>query len=367
MKRIVTFILLLTLSLGLFSGCKGEKYPEIESTKEEAAVVMTLQLDGEEYEIRYELYRALFLSNKSEVDGGDGSVWSGEEADKYIDEINGIIINRAGEIFAALHLAKKLGINPESKEIESKIKEYIRISVEGNDGDVGGFGGDYDAYLDSLYEKNLNYSVQKLMIRYSIVLEEIDLYYKGSEDEVLGHIDGKYEFSEGDVREYYFGEDCVRIMQAYVQEGIISNIDERMAKLHSDMKAIVRDLDMALYIINNTSATPTDLIRDGEVSGILLGRNTLGDGYKEYTEAAFNLPVGGLSEIIKLSGEADGRYIIYKVAKDESHFSHCYDDVCESYLDDLIGGELMTIKDALASSAKRESGYSDINHEEIGR
>lgn len=70
MKRAVSLFLLLAILLSLLVGCK-EKYPKIESTDEEARVVATLSVGEGEYELKYELYRALFFTYKSEVDGGD--------------------------------------------------------------------------------------------------------------------------------------------------------------------------------------------------------------------------------------------------------------------------------------------------------
>ena len=68
MKRAVSLFLLLAILLSLLVGCK-EKYPEIESTDKEATVVARLSVGENEYELRYELYRALFLTYKSEIDG----------------------------------------------------------------------------------------------------------------------------------------------------------------------------------------------------------------------------------------------------------------------------------------------------------
>lgn len=358
MKKLVSLsIIIITLFLCLAS-CRSEKYPPVKSTEEEARVVMTLSLDGEKYEVKYELYRALFLSHKSAVDGGDNSVWSSSKKDEYISKINEIITSKASEIFSAFHLAQKLGIDAYSKDVDEQIKEYIGISVD------NGYGGDYDAYLASLKEQGLNYSAQELLIRYSIMLSGIDEYYKGSEDEALGYIPGEYEYSEEDVRDYYFGNNSARVFHAYMQDGILVDTAGKMEEIREGLASAESDIDAALYIINNTSVTPTDLIRDKEPSGIMVGRHTFGSGYEPYTEAAFALGTGEVSEVIKTDGDGFF-YVIYKLEKTEEHFTACYDDISLSYLENLIGEQLYNIALSLTSSVTFTDSYSKIVHKDI--
>ena len=146
MKRIISAVLLVVVLSLMLVSCN--KYPPKKSTREERRVVMTLSLDGEKYEVKYELYRALFLNYKNQVDSGNHSVWASEQKNEYIDRINAIIARKAAEIYSVFHLAGKLGIDPYSKDVNEQIEEYVRISVEGNEADVMGFGGDYDAYLE---------------------------------------------------------------------------------------------------------------------------------------------------------------------------------------------------------------------------
>ena len=180
MKKLLSLLIIIATLLSLF-GC-GKKYPEVKSTAEEDRVVITLEADNKKYEIKYELYRALFWANKKSVDKGDDSVWQSDKANEYIEKIDEIIIEKASEIYSVLHLAEKLGINPYSKDVEDRIYEQICIAVEGGYG-IAGFGGDYDAYLADLAKIGINYSVQDLLFRYSIATEKINEYYIGVEDE----------------------------------------------------------------------------------------------------------------------------------------------------------------------------------------
>ena len=64
MKKLIAVILLMASIFSLAS-CGDERYDPVESSDVEKTVVMTLKIEDETYNVRYELYRALFLNNKS--------------------------------------------------------------------------------------------------------------------------------------------------------------------------------------------------------------------------------------------------------------------------------------------------------------
>ena len=93
MKKIIALLLAL-VCLGSLISCKRKpKYEPVESTEEENTTVMTLTIGEDKYQVKYELYRHFFLNYKSTVDGGNADVWNGESKEKYIAEIDKIIIN----------------------------------------------------------------------------------------------------------------------------------------------------------------------------------------------------------------------------------------------------------------------------------
>ena len=131
LKKIVCIILAIACMIP-FASCKKEEfYPEIPSTEEESRVVFSFKLDDEVYEVKYELYRTLFLTYKKDVDGGDNSVWTSEDKNSYVNRIDAKIIDAAANIFTVLHLAKKAGYDPFSKEVDTTIREYVKHSVDG--------------------------------------------------------------------------------------------------------------------------------------------------------------------------------------------------------------------------------------------
>ena len=364
MKKIICSILLVTIFTLCFYGCNKNKYPPVKSSAREAETVITMTYDDYKFDVRYELYRALFLSNKNHVDNENSSVWDSAEKDKYIASINEIIISYAAEIYAPFVLATEIGIDPYSKEVDNQIDELIRIAVEGGDGSIG-FGGDYDAYLTSLKENNHNYETQRLMLRYSVLLEMINEYYKGYEDEALGWIDGDFTVSEDDVRDFYFSDKTARILQAYIQDGAYADTKSRAEELVSGIRNCSDDYDVALYIINHTAQIPTELIKNKQVSGIVITKNSLDDNFDELTSCTFDLPYGQASDPIRVDGIGSGYYIIYKLDKSEEHFSLCYKEICDEYIDNLINERLSQIGEFLVSNTKTTRNYNNIIHKDI--
>lgn len=365
MKKILFLLSLIVLSLSLF-GCK-ETYEPQKSTDEESRVMFTLELDRKRYDVKYELYRALFLNNKAYVDGGESEVWQGENKEEYIEKINGIILKSASDIFSAIHTADKLGYNVYSKDADKKVTEYIRLSVEGNGADLLGYES-YEKYLESLKMRNLNYSVSDLLIRYSLALEAINEYYLGRED-ALGDSSSDISFTEENVKEYYYSDECRRVLRAFIGEGVRTK-DEVMA-LREQLASAESPTAVALLIIQNTATTATDLLDENdEVSGIVIGKNELDEiYYSNYINQIFETEVGETSEVVEINsvndGTSDGYYIIYGLEKNDAHFEAHYETIAQSYIGNEIGRVLKNNAKTLSENAKFTERYNTIEHYRI--
>lgn len=359
MKKTLSLFLILTLMFALFS-C-GNPYEPVPSTEEEARTVMTLSFDGEAYEIKYELYRAFFLTYKSEIDGGDNSVWNGSDADAYIEKINKKIISSASQIFAVLHEAKKIGFDPYSASIDSKISDYVRVSVEG-----GAFGdtyvegeGSYEKYLASLKAMNLNYSVQTLLIRYSLATAALEEHYLGDKSDILDE-GGEFEYDEDDVRDYYFGDECASYMQIFLPSHAYTAT--RAKEIRDTVASSSTKTDAALAM-HDYSISGYDEIFDGSV----VGRYELDRAYfSDLSDAIFELAAGETSEPVKIgSGKDEGYYIVYRFEANADYFGKHYDVIEESYILNVLGKSLAAAEGALASSAIKTTDYSEIIHADI--
>ena len=361
MKKTVSLLIIIISLLTALISC-GPKYEPVPSTEEEARVIMTLTFDGEIYEIKYELYRAFFLTYKSEVDGGDESVWTGESADEYIARIDKLIVSRAAEIFATIHEARKIGFNPYSNTVDNEIHDYVRVSVEG-----GSFGGSliegegsYEKYLSALKDMYLNYSVQDLLIRYSLASAALEEHYIGNPDDII-YEGGTFEYEESDVRDYYFSDECASYMQIFLYSHAYDAT--RVEEIRNSVASQGTKKAVAEYMINFSTASYEEIF-DGSV----LGKYELDRAYfADLNNALFALDIGETSEPIKVGrGNDEGYYITYKFSPNQDYFDNHYELVEKSFILNALGKRLAECEAALVSSKIISPAYSEIIHSEIG-
>ena len=361
-------VLLIAASLLSLFGCKKQKYEPVESTEEESKVVMRLQYKDKTYEVKYELYRAFFLNYKSQVDGGDASVWNGENKAEYINRINDIIISKICYIYSALEVARQCGIDMYSKEVEEQIEEYVRASVEG-DTEMGVAGyGDYNKYLEALKKDNLNYQTQVLLYRYSIAVDKIQNYFIGNLTEDGKDIDttnGQLTYTVEDVKSFYYSDDCLRIMRAYINSDHFTEDEaaERAERLRSYIitAASVGDSEVALKIVQNSTSSMADVEK-----GVIARYNLNEMYYSDLTKAAFALEEHGVSDIVAISDNlGKGLYILYRAEKNDAHFEKYYNYIAYTYLTNIIGGMHTGVSLSLKASASFTAEYESIVHASI--
>lgn len=365
-KKIVSILLVFTFALGLIA-CSQE-YPPQESSEEEARVVFSFSIEGERYDVRYELYRALFLTHRAEVDGGDASVWQGANKESYVKQIDEIIIDYAADIYTALHLAKKIGYNPYSAEADEAVSEFISQSVNGYVGEdysIEGFDGDYEAYLASLKEMNLNYSVQDLLCRYSLAQSAINGYYAGSVDDTNPTPDmeeGKLEYTADDVREFYNGEDSVRVLVvtlSSVSNGATLESATKIRNKIAEMNDLTR---IQSYVMSLTISNDSDIMQ-----GVMIGKHSLDRAYYgEVIDAAFALRCGEVSEVISIeTQEASEFWILCKVDKTDSYFNDNYEDIENVYVSNEIGKIINDTKQSVTGSVQKTDFLASLNRADI--
>jgi hypothetical protein len=361
MKKIIALILALAAVLSLFS-CGEKKYAPIESTEEEKTVIATVTYGGENYEIKYELYRALFLNFSEEFDGGDKTFWDKPESADAKAKINEKILSYAKDLFATIALAKTIGFDAYSKDADDLVYDLIKASVEGG-GNALGYGGDYDAYLASLKDMNLNYSVQTLLYRYSLAYSEILTYYAGDldpENPLPGASAGSLKYTKEDVEEFYYGEDSVRVsvieMNAeYIPIERIQQIRDEIAKFSNTTGALN-------YAIGHTSGNPDDIL-----NGVVIGTLSLDSAYyADVTAAAMALSVGETSQPINVVAENENKYwILYAQSKDAEYLNEFYEEVESVYKSQKIGEMLYGVKNGFSepiyTDAFESLVYSEIS------
>ncbi len=357
MKKLIALTLILATLL-LFAGCKNEKYPEVKSTEEEARVMMSFRIGNESYEMKYELYRALFLNFSSHYDGGDKSFWSRAESAEALSEINERILEYTLDIFGVLYVAKSIGFDPYSNEAEDIIADQIEKSIEGDGDTIVGFGGDYDAYLEAIKAANMNYSVQKLLFRYSVAYDKVIEYYGGTvnESNPTESESGALSFTRDDVLSFYNGEDSARVSL------ITCFSRERAETLRAAMLSESNITDALELAISMTTATESDVL-----DGVIIGTHTLDEAYySEVTKAAFATELGSFSEIVTAATENGTEYwILYKHEKTEEYFSSNYDAMVDVFVSQRIGEIIEEAKTNLRASLSETDAYKNLDRSSI--
>ena len=363
MKKLFALILAFAV-LFSFTACKDELYPPVESTEEESRVLMTFKVGKDEYEVKYELYRALFLNYASEYDGGDRSFWSTAESENAKAKINERIVDMCADIFSVIYRAKSIGYDVYSADADTRVSELVSRSVNGYvdaENNFEGFGGDYDAYLAALKEMNLNYSVQDLLYRYSIATEEINKYYAGEKDETsFEPVSGAIEATADDVREFYYGDDSVRVLLVTLDS--MSYTRTRAEEIRNKINSLGDESAVSSYIVGFTATAAEDAF-----DGAVIGKYSLDSAfYSEVTKSAFSLAVGEAGEVVEVNtGEASYYYILYRVEKNDEHLQKKNDSVREVYIANAIGELIAKDKEALLVSVQTTENYNDIKHSEI--
>lgn len=363
MKRILALFLCIVTLLS-FVGCDNT-YDPVESTEEEATTVFKITVEGTSYRVKYELYRAFFLNMRETVDGGDESVWHGENKDEYIAKIDAIVFATIADIYSVLHEAKKIGIDPYSDDFDDKVEKYVKIGVEGgmyNDTVIEGFGGDYGKYLAALKAANTNYSVQDLLIRYSLAYGELTKYYAGYvKDESTGdRVEGKIEYTEQIVEDFYFGDGSARVLCAYLPSSTTKDLN----KLRADILSAANYGDSVVrQVIGGQSQSLVYDVDNGELIG-RYSRDAV--YYGELINAAFNLKRFEVSEIISITSDTgSGYYILYKLDKDRNNFENCYDDIVEIYKQNEIGKMLNRTATELQSNIEFSDFFKSLDRASI--
>ena len=372
MKKIIALLLTLAALLTL-AGCKNKVYEPVESTDEEAETVLTMTFGNKTYEVRYELYRALFLTYRDEVDGGKRDVWSGPEKDKYISEIQAIIISRAADIYSTFALAESLGIDPYSTEIGKKVNEYVNMSVDGGDINGVSYTGyeSYEAYLEALEALYLNYSVQTLLFRYAIVADKIDEYYMGSltedslENGSTENHDGALKYTKDDVLAFYNSDSCVRVLRTFVSEDMDLDPKSRAERVRSAILAVASGGESAVRKEMITQGSTTS-VPELEAGYVIAEHNLSKSYYSAMVDAAFSIKEGELSEVIPVhDGNKMAYYVLYRTAKSAEHFEANYPAITYVYLRNEIGKQYDATAKAMISTATATDVLSSLDHSAI--
>ena len=214
-----------------------------------------------------------------------------------------------------------------------------------------------------------------LLLRYAIAIDAIDTHYIGtaSSDDIDVNVSiGAIEYTKDDVREFYFSDDCVRVLRANFQKGISSNPQEKAEKLRNKMEEAaatpgsLKEKEDAVFraIVSNGLYSNTAEIKNGYVIGKY---NLERSYYGNMTDAALSLAEGEVSQPIDVVSDVeDSYYILYRSYKSDELFEANYEDIKYVYLMNYVG----EITHGVASELKKSVTYTDVmttlDHSAIG-
>lgn len=370
MKKLLALLLTLTILFSLV-GCGG--YKAVPSTEEESRTVMTITVNERVYDVKYELYRAFFLTYKAQLLDDEDDLFS-EKADEYIEDINERVIDAISEVYSAFYICENIGVNLDSRTYKKRINGYIDDSIAAiqllytdEEGNSPSDEAAYAIYLERLKASYLNYSVSVLLYKYELALEAIDNYYFGSvdyNDPGLSGTLGALEYTKDDIREFYEGEESVKLFVATIAS-TATNAAERANALKAKLETAAESGEDA--VIDTIIANSTISVASEIEAGTVIGRHSLDKFYYgEYINAAFALGHGEVSDVIEIvDGKNDGFYILYKAEKSDAHFEENYSDIAFSFVTNAVGKIRFTAKESLASSATFTEEYFSIDHATI--
>ena len=370
MKKLLA-ILLTTVMLFSLVGCGG--YDAVPSTEEESRTVMTITVNDRVYEVKYELYRAFFLTYKAQLLDDEDALFS-DEAEEYIEEINERVIDAISEVYSAFYICENIGVNLDSRAYKKRINKYIDDSISSiqllytdDEGNSPSDEAAYGIYLERLKASYLNYSVSVLLYKYELALEAIDNYYFGSVDYTdpsLSGTLGALEYTKDDIREFYESDEAVKLYVATIAS-TATNAKERANALKAKLETAAESGEVA--VIDTIIANSTISFASEIEAGTVIGKHSLDKFYYgEYIDAAFSLECGEVSEVFEIvDGKSDGYYILYKAEKSAAHFEESYPDIAFSYVTNAVGKIRFSAKEKLAESVTFTEEYFTLDHATI--
>ncbi len=336
----------------LFTACGDGGYDQKKSTEEELTTVLKMGT----HDVPYELFRALFINRKAEVDGGDPSLWTGADAAQYHEKIMPLVLEDLAAIYATFDLAKEYDIDPFGDDVSEELSDQITISVEGgtwNGVTIQGFDN-YDAYLDSLAKNGMNDGASRLLLRYQICEDRlIDL--------LAVPYTSKYTYTEADVQALYESDDCRRFVLLYRETNALGMTKEEHENVVLKGLEKLRAETDGTEIVKISKQYFQNSITEIE-NGSFLTPNALGrQVWGEVLDEAFALEVSEFSEPIAVStATQDFLYVVHRIEKDTDAYKKNAEDIEELYVRDRLYNDLKKKEKSLLTSVVYTEFYNTL-------
>ena len=349
--RAAALCLSVLLLLPALSGCKKEKYPMRSSTVKESTTVFTLGTVEVPFEVLHTFFTAAALASPGYGEG----YFDGDGGEERFTACLGTALSRIADVYALFALAGEAGIDPYGEEITKAVQDMVTLSVDGGTDEEGnvyqGFGGDYNAYLDHQRKVlHMNDSVSRLIFRYA-----------ETEKRLIAHHRENAGVTDAEVAAFFNGEDCLHIewLHQTVREGVdarrlLETAREKLLEKGVNGGELPADVMAQYSDLSGTSAI--------DPTGFYISPRSLESKYASVAEAAFSLPVGGLSEVIEANG---GYFLVYRMEKKPEDLTGRAQEIKALCLTDRFYGEVSARSAELLSGATYTEAFHTLTAAEL--
>lgn len=328
-------VLLAMLMLGaMLSGC-SDKIKPVESTEQQMKVIGTCA----GYKVYYEELVFVTRTYKTSLEQkyGEG-IWDDPAtAAKYREELEELVFENLKANYAILKGCENLFIDTQSTEIDDYVQEQVENLVN-TDEDAGGFGGDFDAYLDWLEENSLTDHYLRFVYRVNFL--ESRLYY--------ALVDGGiFEYSETNYSEFLdyvlAGEHYVRTVHVYIPNETEASKEKNLktATEIADALAACTDDDARYQLMCKYIGSEANKDLQITESGYYFTHNEMGEAYED---AAFGLNLYQSSGVVEYSGSY---YVIMRLPIEELYVLMHGDELLQYYQSAQLGAYEENVKENL--------------------
>ncbi len=290
--RLIAFVLAAAALLSL-AACR--RIPR--STKEERTAVASI----DEFEVPYELLRYLVRNAMRDEARGDDAYWTEARAAERQEALYEAAFDRLRTQYAVFSLGKKYAIDRTSGAITELVDSLMDDKIAAYE--------DEAAYAAALRENYMTDGVYRFFTTVDVCEEE--LYYAMLDA-------GDLEADDAKIEPLVRGGEFIRVKQILITtedgksaEAMRAEAEEarRRAAAGEDFDALVSEYGEDLFMFHNPD-------------GYYICR---GLWYTAFEDAAFALPVGGVSEVIET---AAGCSVLLRCEKEEAYLAAHMADLC---------------------------------------
>ncbi len=334
----------------------GNGFRPIPRTEEEARVVMTM--DGED--VHYDLYRCLFRNYAATYTSAPTTA---AEKEARFSAIHEKVVKDIASLYATFRAAEHFGADSDSAAYKDAYKTLLGLMRES-----GYFEGNYiqgyeshEEYLAALEENHMTDAV------YRLYLERTAAEYAGTKA-FQKNPSSFVTVSDEAMEAFFYSDDAVLVVSAFIDYANFGyNVEaaRQSAELHYGALLACEDLDSYIRRVMQIPLYVSPSARYDIENGIFLTRYHP-DNYRALSEAAFELSVGEMSNIIETP---EGLYILRRLPVTEEKLDLLMTERKEALTDTYFAaayyGKTASIAEDLLAKIAYTDAFSALTYDTV--